>query len=408
MDITFSVRRIVYFAMVLTVCITPRICAQHFKLDADLDFTGTRFNPDQDPERTINTNFRDDDPFNPVRATLFPTFALNNTFGIEGDFLFDNKGKKFDRSKGVQPFRVDGLFLSVRGLLNHQLNFWLGKIPTPVGTFSPRSYSHTNPLIGFPLAYQYKVPYNAFTLSSESNNLFLRDNDFGGATLIYEACWITGLSAFGNVNGFQYMVAVGRGTLTNPEASENKGFQIAGRIGREFSEQLSVGLSAGTAPYLQHDAGLPSGTSIRDPKHFIAGIDASAEIDNLHLYAEAFYNSWDTPQYLSEKSIQAYSWYVEGQYFLLPNLYAASRVSQLLYSKITDPSTRQKTPWGYDVTRLESGMGFLPIPELNVKAVIQYNTIDQSATKEIIIFALQAAFRFENVQKLVGIDQEHE
>jgi hypothetical protein len=379
--------------------------AQHFFLDVNLDLTAVKFNPNVDPERTINTNFRDDDPFNPVRAKLFPTFEFNETFAIEGDFLFDNKAKRFDRTKGNQQFRMDGLFLAVKGLADNRLNFWFGKIPTPVGTFSPRSYSHTNPLIGWPLAYSYKVPYNVFALTSEAGNLRLRGNNVGAGTVIYEACWINGVSVFGEFDNFEYMIDVGRGTLTNPEAIENKGFQIAGRVGYKFDKQYAVGFSAGIAPYLQHEPPPTSGIGIRDPKHFIGGIDASAHFEKFHLFVEAFYNSWDTPQYQNEKSVQAYSWYVEGQYFLFPNFYAATRFDQMLYNDITDPATGLKIPWGYDVTRIEGGIGYKPINELNLKAVIQQNYLDHPTSKSITIVAMQAAFRFEDVQSLVGLEK---
>ena len=391
------------FITLLSALFLQNVSAQTFKLDVNLELTATKYNPNTDPERTINTNFRDDDPFNPVRGKLFPHLRLSKTFGFEGELLFDNRAKKFDRSRNAQ-FRPDGFFLSVRGLMDNRLNFWLGRIPTPVGTFTSRSYSHLNPLIGYPLAYHYKVPYNVFVPSSEASNLFLRDNNFGAGTSIYEACWITGLTAFGEVESIDYMLAIGRGTLTNPEASANKGFQIAGRIGRKFNQQFSVGVSAGIAPYLEKDTLLPTGVDIRDPKHFIAGFDVSAHLQKLHVIAEAFYNSWDSPQYTIEKSVSAYTWYLEGQYFILSNLYVAARFDQMLYDDITDPSTGQKTPWGYDVTRIEGGIGYRIIPQLNIKAVVQHNRLDHPSTKEITLLSLQTAFRFEDVQKIFGFD----
>lgn len=177
--------------------------------------------------------------------------------------------------KGNQQFHMDGLLLSVEGLFSNRVNFWFGRIPTPVGTFSPRSYSHINPLIGFPPAYHFKVPYNVFTLSSETRNLFLRDNNFGGGTAIYEACWITGATVFGMWNDVEYMIAAGRGTLTNPEA---------GRIGYKFNEEVHAGFSAGIAPHLEHETNLPSGVGIRDPKHVIAGVDIGVNKEYSSIY----------------------------------------------------------------------------------------------------------------------------
>ncbi|TAK55780.1 MAG: hypothetical protein EPO24_11760 [Bacteroidetes bacterium] len=368
-----------------------------FNLDANIELTAASFNPNRDPERTINTNFRDDDPFNPVRGKLFTHLQFSDMFGIEGEFLFDNKGKRFDRSKGNQQFRMDGLFLSVRGLASNHLNFWLGRVPTPVGTFSARSYSHVNPLIGYPLAYHYKIPYNVFTLNPEAQNLSLRDNNVGAGTAIYEACWITGLTTFGEIEGFTYMLAIGQGTLTNPEAKENGGFQIAGRIGRQVSEEFSVGVSGGIAPYLQHDLNLPAGVGVRDPEHVLAGIDVSVAVKQYRIHFEAFHNSWDTPQYQHETSVRAYTWYLEGQYFILENFYAAARFDQMLYNNITDPLTGTSTPWGYNVNRLEAGLGFSPLDELTIKGIAQQYWLDNPSSNSITILALQAAFRFDHV-----------
>ncbi len=394
-------KKLLWLVLALTT-FTPILKAQRFGLDLNIELTGAKFDPNKDFERKINTNFRNDDPFNPIRAKIFPHIEITKTFGIEGDFLFDTKAKKFGSSED-RPLRIDGFFLSIHGLLDNRLNFWLGKIPTPVGTFSPRSYSHLNPLIGFPLAYQYKVPYDAFTLSNERSNLALRDLLVGAALSIYEACWITGISAFGNWEGVEYMVAVGQGTLTNPEAKENGGVQIAGRLGWTFSESFSAGVSAGVAPYLQHDTGLPSGTGVRDPKHVIFGADAKAKLNDLTLFFEAFYNSWDTPQYQVEKSISAITAYIEGQYFFRSNLYVAARYDRFFYGDITNPANNQKTPWGYNITRVEAGVGFLPLPELRLKAVIQNNALDHPTTKNISILALQAMVRLEDVQKVVGL-----
>ncbi|MBI3194742.1 MAG: hypothetical protein HYZ34_09810 [Ignavibacteriae bacterium] len=386
-----------FFIIVCVFFLNPQTNAQFkFNLDVNLELTAANMNPNVDPERKINTNFRNDDPFNPVRAKFFPGFWFDKSWGIEGDILLDTKATKFG-SDTKAPLRVDGLFFAYHGEYDKRLNIWVGKIPTPVGTFSPRSYSHINPLIGFPLAYAYKVPYNVFTLSSEASNLTLRDNNFGAATSIYEACWITGISVFGDFEEFGYSVTAGRGTLTNPEAKENGGFQLAARIKKNITENLTIGCSAGIAPYLQHEPTLSSGFAVRDPKHFIGGIDVSAHLSSLKIFFEFLYNSWDTPQYQYETSVKAYSWYLEGQYVLFDNLYAAARFDQMLYNTITDPSSGSNTPWGYDVTRLEAGIGFSPFEQLNIKSVVQQNWLENPSSKSITILALQGTFRFENL-----------
>ena len=82
------------FLILVLLCGVRALHAQVFRLDANVELTGATFTPNTEPERNINTNFRNDDPFNPVRGKLFPHIRLNDVFGIEGEFLFDNKAKK--------------------------------------------------------------------------------------------------------------------------------------------------------------------------------------------------------------------------------------------------------------------------------------------------------------------------
>ena len=134
-----------YIRYVAVVCLTFLAVvltqAQHFFLDVNVELTGAKFNPNSDPLRKINTNFRNDDPFNPIRVKFFPGYWFDKSWGIEGDFLLDTKATKFG-STDKAPFRLDGLFFAYRGEYDKRLNVWVGKIPTPVGTFSARSYSH--------------------------------------------------------------------------------------------------------------------------------------------------------------------------------------------------------------------------------------------------------------------------
>ena len=95
--------------MILLCLFIDPLHAQIFRLDVNVELTGANFNPNTVPERNINTNFREDDPFNPVRAKFFPTIRLNETFHFEADFLFDNKAVKFDHTRN-QAFRVTDFF----------------------------------------------------------------------------------------------------------------------------------------------------------------------------------------------------------------------------------------------------------------------------------------------------------
>ncbi len=379
----------------LFIILLPALTSAQLKVDANIDLTGTI----RRPESTINTNFRGDDPFNPFRAKVFIGYQFNSTLGIETEILFDSKAHAFESPTKKAPVRPDGYFLSIRKPFETLVNFWIGKIPTPVQSFTARSYSHLNPLIGYPLMHHYKVPLSGFDVVTNTQILSFRDNFSGGVTSIYEACWVTGVSAFGKLDVFDWMVAVAKGTLTNPEARKNDGYQIAGRIGAEPLPWLKIGLSGGIAPYLENGTSVPSGTSREDVHHRLLGTDASISWKDLTFHSELVFNSWDTPL-LAEKSVHAVSWYVEAKYDIIKELYAAARVDQMLFNEIKDASGTL-TPWGYDVHRQEIGIGAKLIKELTIKAVIQHNTIDNPSKREITYYALQSVLRFEDLQELV-------
>lgn len=369
------------------------------KVDVNLEITGTI----KDPESNINTNFRGDDPFNPFRGKIFAAYDYNRTFGVQAQVLFDSKAYKIFEPDKAKPVRFDGLFLSVRRPLNVPVNFWVGKIPTPVADFTKRSYAHTNPLIGFPLMHQYKVALPGFDAFTPSQVLEFRDRFIPGVTAVYEACWITGVAAFGTANTVRWMAAAGKGTLSNPEARENKGFQLAGRIAWEPTTWVAVGISGGVAPYLQHGNFLPAGTSREDVLHRLVGTDLAVSWRDFDLHAELLWSSWDAPLFL-EESVQATSWYLELRYQVLQRIYAAGRADWMVFSKIQSP-TGELTPWGFDVTRLEAGIGFKLLREWMLKAVIQRNSFDDPTDKTINLYALQSVVRLEDLTSLIFSDE---
>src|SRR4051794_24228800 len=59
------------------------------------------------------------------------------------------------RSEDLQHVIPYALYVRVRPWANLPLDVQAGRIPPVFGTFARRSYGADNPLIGFPLAYQY-------------------------------------------------------------------------------------------------------------------------------------------------------------------------------------------------------------------------------------------------------------
>ncbi len=388
-----------FFVILFFGFIFSEIATAQFFVDANFELTIAQYKPSQSPLKPtskhlgINSNFRFDDPFNPFRGKIFLNYRMSSTFHFDAEVLFDSKAKKINTTTS-QPFRFDGFFLA--GNIKPEFNFWIGKVPSSVGNFSPRSYAHINPLIGFPLMYHYKLPLPGVNTYTNTQLLSFRDALIPGITQIYEACWLNGVTLFGKTSRFQWSGTVAKGTLSNPEASHNKGYQYAGRITTQLFEQLNVGASAGVGPYLEKANNLPNGTTLEDPKHRLYAAEFRAEYFRYELFGEIALNEWDTPL-LSEKKIEATSYYGELRYQVSPVITLTGRFDNMLYGSIAD-TNGIKQKWGYDVKRTEVGIIIKFIPELIVKGAWQHNEVATVPKKTPLdIYALQIVVRWEDI-----------
>ena len=75
------------------------------------------------------------------------------------------------RSETRNPFEVYALFLRVRPWESRSIDVQAGRIPPTFGAFSRRRYGTDNPLIGYPLLYQYLTSLRADALPVNANDL---------------------------------------------------------------------------------------------------------------------------------------------------------------------------------------------------------------------------------------------
>ena len=105
-----------------------------------------------DNDSDINTMHRNDDPFNPVRVSLFMDKWITEDIGVFLEFLWDaGKTPTFITTKP----RINGAYAVLSPLETELVRFKLGYIPLPFGTWAPRTYSDRNPLVGIPLMQHY-------------------------------------------------------------------------------------------------------------------------------------------------------------------------------------------------------------------------------------------------------------
>ncbi len=169
--------------------------------EVDFSFLTTLGHTSLDRESEINTNFRGDDPFHPVRVTAFAESWINPRFGVFLEFLWDQG--EYHSGGDTKP-RVNGAYAVARPWDTDALLFKIGLIPWNFGAWAPRTYGDANPLVGIPLMYHYRTPASSSTLPATYEELRMRAGTHG-LPILYNACWPLGITAFGFSGDFEYL-----------------------------------------------------------------------------------------------------------------------------------------------------------------------------------------------------------
>src|SRR4051794_6834836 len=122
------------------------------------------------------------------------------------------------------------------------INIQAGLIPPTFGAFSRRAYGTTNPVIGYPLAYQYLTSLRTDAVPSTADDV-LRMRARGwrssfpvgstvpgpGVPLVSAFQWDTGVQVDWKTSKVNVAAAVTNGTLSSPRISDdNSGKQLSG------------------------------------------------------------------------------------------------------------------------------------------------------------------------------------
>ena len=162
-----------------------------------------------------------------------------------------------ENGDGVKPY---ALYVRVRPWRDRPIDIQAGRIPPTFGAFARREYGAGNPLIGYPLAYQYLTAVRPDALPASTEDV-LRMRARGwrpsypigsldiapGMPLITAFRWDTGVQVRVGPESLNASVAVTNGTTSDPRTRDNNGGkQIAGRLQWRPSAALTLGGSAAT------------------------------------------------------------------------------------------------------------------------------------------------------------------
>src|SRR5262249_24101367 len=149
------------------------------------------------------------------------------------------------------------------------------------GAFARRTYLSDNPLIGYPLGYQYLTSLRADALPANADELLQKrgggwlvrysvgDADLDhGVPLVNGLRWDTGVQLHGVVGILSATASVTTGTLSNPLLDDdNSGRQWAGRVELRPIAGVIAGASFSRGAFLRDDAVRAALADMRTPNY---------------------------------------------------------------------------------------------------------------------------------------------
>jgi hypothetical protein len=317
------------------------------------------------------------------------------------------------RSENLDTVDVYALYLRLRPWPRRSFDVQAGRIPPVFGAFARRRYAADNPLIGYPLGYQYLTTLRSDAIPASADDLLgVRGQGWyvrypvgssyagPGTPLVSALRWDTGIEArVGSVaTGFvEAAAAVTQGTLSDPRTrDDNGGKQVSARVAVRPAFGLVVGLSGASGARLSREVtDLAKVDPRRSYRLQALGVDVEWARGYWILRGEGIYSRSDVPAIdapVAKSPLRALAGYVEARYKLAPGLYVAARADHLGFSRVE--GSRAILPWDAPVTRVEGGFGYSPRRNLWLKAVYQHDWRDGGDVRSQGIGAVQASYGF--------------
>ena len=283
------------------------------------------------------------------------------------------------RSEDLSRVDTHAAYVRFRPWQSHAFDIQAGRIPPSFGAYGRRAYNADNPLIGYPLAYQYLTSLRADAIPNTVDDL-LRMRGRGwqpsfpvgstsvatGLPLVSAFRWDTGVQGRWSGAYVEATAAVTAGTLSDPRfADNNGGRQISGRVAAKPMIGLLIGASAAQGAWLSDDvtALLPTTARSRSYSQRALGVDAEYSRAHWLVRGEVVWSGWQMPFMAVGEThrLDACGMWIEGRYRLSPRFFVAARGDRLTFSRIAGtvfgglPVT-----WDAPVDRVETGLRMVP------------------------------------------------
>jgi hypothetical protein len=313
------------------------------------------------------------------------------------------------RSDNLEAPEAVALYARIRPFPRRRLDLQVGRIPPTFGSFPRQVYGRDNPLIGYPLAYQYLTSLRADALPASVDELlrmrgrgWLSNYSIGNTTpargvpVANSFLWDTGVQISSGWKAVDVIGSVTNGTPSRPLVTDdNSGKQIAARLVVHASPSLAIGSSFARGAFVSRRA--VSAAGVHDDGQYVQqahGLDAAYEAGHLVLRAEVIGTAWRLPLAASNTplSLRAASLSLEAKYAFRPGAYAAVRAERLTFNRVV--GTTRTIAWDAPVSRLEIGGGYYLQRNLVARVSLQLNDRSGGRITSSRLAAAQLLFWF--------------
>jgi hypothetical protein len=295
----------------------------------------------------------------------------------------------------VQPY---ALYVRIRPWTARDFDIQIGRVPPTFGAFARRTYANDNPLIGYPLAYQYLTTIRPDALPASADELLAKRSTgwrlrysvgdrtaLQGVPLVTAFRWDTGVQAHGTVGIVNATASVTTGTVSHPLFhDDNDGRQVATRVEVRPVSGLIAGTSFAHGPFVSTSATRAAlGSEAAGGRYTQTAWGGDLEYSRGYYVIrwESIFTEWRLPVAATppgrrpiDGPLSAVATSIEGRYKLRPGLYAAARFDHLGFSELSGATVT--LPWDAPVTRLELGGGYSLQRNLILKLSYQRNVRD--------------------------------
>jgi hypothetical protein len=348
----------------------------------------------------------DHDMMRLIRLGAAGTFVVSSRISLHGEFRAE--GDVVEAGWTAYPVVAT---LHVEPFASGRVGVSAGLVQPAFGAFLQRRYGTSNPLIGYPLGYQYTTGVRADALPSSTADLVANrgrgwaphypiggGRGVSGMPLVNTTGWSPGVEVTADTARTRTTVTVMRGSLANPGSSDaHGGWELTGRFEARPIVGLVVGASGAYGSFVDRrlSAVVATAASNRDPRESAFGLDAEYSFGYWIVRAEVLVVRRRFPAFKApflDDPLVATSADVEARYKILPGLYAAVRLGYIAFGDVSTASG--PLGWDANVGRVEAGLGYALTRNLTAKAVYQYNRRDTTQAAKLGLAAAQLVLTF--------------